>query len=406
MRVLFLHQTFPSRNEEGSGRPYDFARQLVKDGHEVTIVAAAFSYLTGSAFAHARGLVQREVHPEGFMVLRTWTIPGYHAGYIRRVISLASYMATSFLVALFAGKYDVIVAGSPPITVAMVGGLVARLKRTRFVLEIRDLWFDVAVELGIVKNRFLVAFLRWWERSLERGAAAIVINSPGFFPHLERNGVPRERITLVPNGVDTALFRPDADITGLRAERGLTGKFVTVYAGSLGVANDIDTILNTAELLRGDPAFVFLLIGDGNRRQQLQADAERRGLTSVTFTGPVPKQDVPRYLCAADVSVCTLLDTPLFRTVYPNKIFDAMACGRPVVTLVDGVIRQVVEESGAGIFVHPSDAAGLAAALQRLKASPEEAKAMGQRGRAAIEAKFDRWNCARLMSDTLKRVTA
>lgn len=400
-----MHNTFPSGNEEGSGRQYDFAKQLIADGHQVTIIASQYSYVTGEVKGRT-GLIVEELHPAGFRILRTWSARGYHASYARRVMGFATYMVTSFIAAVRVPRPDVLVAASPPITVAMIGGLVARLRRVPFVFEIRDLWSQVAADLGIVKNRLVLALVRAWERSLQRQARTVVINSPGFIPHVVKGGVDRARIAVVPNGVDLALFAPLADREVVRRALGFHGRYVVVYAGSLGLANDLPTIVAAAERLREYADVTFVLVGDGNRRRATEDDVAVRGLTNVRFVGAIPKQDVPRYLGAADATLCTLLDTPLFRTVYPNKVFDGMACARPVLCAVDGVIREVVDRSCCGVFVPPGDAVALANAVLSLRADPAAADAMGRRGRAHVEQHFDRWECARLMSRVLAGTVA
>jgi glycosyltransferase involved in cell wall biosynthesis len=405
VHVLFMHNTFPSGNEEGSGRQYDFAKQLVVDGHEVTIIASQYSYVTGEVKGKT-GLIVEEHHPAGFRILRTWSARGYHASYARRVWGFATYMATSFVAAMRVRRPDVLVAASPPITVAMIGGLVARLRGLPFVFEIRDLWSQVAAELGIVKNRLILGVVRAWERSLQRQARIVVINSPGFIPHLLAAGVDSDRVSVVPNGVDLSLFRPADDRESIRRALGFDGRYVVVYAGSLGLANDLPTIVAAADRLRDHPDVLFVLVGDGNRRRVAEEDVAARGLTNVRFVGAIAKQEVPRYLSAADATLCTLLDTPLFRTVYPNKVFDGMACGRPVLCAVDGVIRKVVDESAAGVFVAPSNLQALVDAVLALRADPAAADAMGRRGRAHVEKHFDRWECARLMSHVLSESVA
>ncbi|OLC69673.1 MAG: hypothetical protein AUH78_23080 [Gemmatimonadetes bacterium 13_1_40CM_4_69_8] len=346
------------------------------------------------------------MHPGGWTVVRTWTPEGYHRSYLARALALLAYMFSGFVAIMLFTRCDVLVAATPPVTVGMLGGLAARLKRVPLVYEIRDLWVQAAAELGIVRSRLLLGVVRAWERSLYRQAQVIVVNSPGFLPHLQTDGIESEKVVLVPNGVDTALFHPAADGSGIRRQHRLEGKFVAAYAGSLGLANDITTILRAADRLRGESDIRILLVGDGNRRRQAEDEARALGLTNVIFTGRVPKQVVAQYLCAADVGICTLMDTPVFRTVYPNKVFDTMACARPVVILVDGVIREVVEQARAGICVRPGDASGLADALLRLRSDPDGRRRMGEAGRRTVAERFDRWQSAKQMAALLGRVTA
>jgi glycosyltransferase involved in cell wall biosynthesis len=401
MKVLFLHQTFPSANEDGSGRAYDFAKYLVHQGDEVTIIAGRFSYLSGNALTNtSRGFIVREAHPEGFLVLRPWSYMGYHKSYFGRMLTYITYMITSFVTALSAGKFDLVVGATPPISVGIIGALVAFFKRTPYVFEVRDLWSEVAIQLGFIKNRVLIAVVRKVERAIYRFADRIVINSPGFTSHLEAIGIPGEKIKLVPNGVDLDIFRPDMDGNEVRVRYGVQDRVVAVYAGSLGMANDIDTILNAAEVTR-DENISFILVGDGKERRNLEQKCQERKIKNVIFTGPQKKQDIPSFLAAADAGVVTLLDIPLFKTVYPNKVFDTMACGKPVVLLVDGVARQLVEEAQAGLFVPPANPVKLAKAMIYLRDNPIEAHAMGRRGRAFLEGRYDREKCAQLMHQVL-----
>src|SRR5262249_21038460 len=213
--------------------------------------------------------------------------------------------------------------------------------------------------------------------------------SPGFLPFLERYGVPANRIRVVPNGVDVHQFDPAARGETVRAALGGEGRFVVLYAGALGPANGLDIVLDAAEVLRDTPAMV-VLVGDGKARVELASAAEARGLDNVRLVPAQPKRAMRDVLAAADACLATLRDIPLFRTTYPNKVFDYMAAGRPVLLAIDGVIRDVVEDARAGIFVPPGDASALSAAVRRLMTAPDEARAMGGGGRAAGSARLER----------------
>src|SRR5262249_42849797 len=159
----------------------------------------------------------------------------------------------------------------------------------------------------------------------------------------------------VPNGTDVAMFAPDADGAPVRDRFALRTHFLVVYAGALGMANDLGTVLKTADLLRERDDVHFLLVGDGKERKNLEDQARRLGLCNVTFAGTVPKDQMPDVLAAADACLATLMNIPMFSTTYPNKVFDYMAAGRPTLLAIDGVIRTVVEEAGGGLFVPPGD---------------------------------------------------
>jgi glycosyltransferase involved in cell wall biosynthesis len=243
--------------------------------------------------------------------------------------------------------------------------------------------------MGVVRDGLLTRAALRLKRFLYGRARRVVINSPGFLPFLRGYGVAADKIRIIPNGVDVEQFEPAVRGEALRTAWDAGGRFVVLYAGALGPANGLEVVLDAAAALRGTPA-LFVLVGDGKARGGLVASAAARRLDNVRFVPAQPKRAMREVLGAADVCLATLRDIPLFRTTYPNKVFDYMAAGRPVLLGIDGVIREVVERARAGVFVAPGDAGALAHAVRRLMDSPEDARTMGMRGRAAVCAEFDR----------------
>jgi glycosyltransferase involved in cell wall biosynthesis len=275
-----------------------------------------------------------------------------------------------------------------------------------WVFEVRDLWPAFAVAAGVLRSRVLIALSEWLERFLYRRADGIIVNSPGFTAHLLERGAAADKVTLIPNGVDPAMFDPAADGAAFRKAHRLADKFVGVYAGAHGLSNDLGVVLSAAELLRSEPEVVFVFVGDGKEKEGLMRQAERLGLPNVMFLPPVAKEEMAEVLAGADCGIAVLKPLPLYATTYPNKVFDYMAAGRPVVLAIDGVIRKVVEEERAGIAVPPGDPSALAEAVRRLAADRSEARRMGERGRRAVEQRFDRRQQAALLEATFRRVAA
>jgi glycosyltransferase involved in cell wall biosynthesis len=273
-----------------------------------------------------------------------------------------------------------------------------------FLLEIRDLWPEFAIDMGVLTNPVLIRISRWFENFLYRHASHLIVNSPAYRDYLIGKRVHESKITLIPNGVDTKMFAPDADGGQIRKRFGLKGRFVVTYAGALGAANDIDTILRAANHLKREPNIQFLLVGDGKERLRLEAMAKEWNIHNVTFTGFYPKTDMSSILAASDTCVATLRDIPAFRTTYPNKVFDYMAAGRPIILGIDGVIRKVIEEAEAGIFVPPGDDFAMAEAVYELYKNPERAYSMGMAGRSYVEEHFDRKKQAGEFLRLLKRL--
>ncbi|GAB4247146.1 glycosyltransferase family 4 protein [Deferrisoma sp.] len=389
MHLLIIHQAFVGPNEPGGTRHYEFARRLVRQGHTVTIVASDLSYLTGGKIVDRGGLVS-EQEVDGIRILRAYTYPSLHKSFVWRVVSFLSFMCTSVVAGLRAGKVDVVMGTSPPIFQAVSAWFVAALRRRPFLLEIRDLWPEFAVDMGVLKNRLLISLARWLELFLYGRASHIVVNSPAYRDYLKEKRIRVGKISLIPNGVDPEMFRPEDHGAAFRTEFGLDGKFVVTYAGALGLANDIWTILRAADLLRGDDRIRFVLVGDGKERPALEAFAAEQNLNNVIFAGPRPKAEIPTVLAASDACVATLKDIPMFRTTYPNKVFDYMAAGRPTILAIDGVIREVVEAARGGVFVPPGDPESLAQVVRRFVDNPAEAREMGTNAREFVARQFNR----------------
>jgi glycosyltransferase involved in cell wall biosynthesis len=398
--ILLIHQAFVALDEAGGTRHYEFARYLAAGGHRVTVIASRVSYLTGDQTGRAAAR-QTESFPSGgvLTILRVATVSGLHRSFLHRLINFFSFMFSAFLTGLRVGHVDVVWGTTPPIFQAASAWALARVKRARFVLEVRDLWPAFAIAVGVLRSRLLIALSEWLERFLYRHADRIVINSPGFSAHITQRG--GSDLRLVPNGADASMFDPAANGAEFRRQHGLQGKFIVLYAGAHGLSNDLGVVLDAAALLKDESNLALVLVGDGKDKPALQAAASQLGLSNLHFIPPLPKLQMAEALAAADLCLAILKPLPLYATVYPNKVFDYMAAGRPILLAIDGVVRQVVEQAGAGRFTPPGDAAALAAAVRSFAADPANGRRMGAAGRAYLAANFDRQNLARLMEAAL-----
>lgn len=430
MHILLIHQAFVTSQEAGGTRHYELARHLMQQGYRVTIIASSVSYLTGQVVPVARGRwVTREILagskpsgqaftaeaaenteskdtsvPSAVTILRTWTYASLHRNFFTRVLSFLSFMFSSFVTALLVRDVDIVWGTNPPIFQAVTAYLVARLKRIPFVFEVRDLWPDFAIETGVLRNPLLIWASRRLERFLYHHADHLIVNSPGFIPHLRRCGVPEDKIDLVPNGVEVDMFDPHARGEAVRQELGVKDKFIALYAGAHGLANDLGTVLMAARRLQSHPDIVFVMVGDGKERPNLIRQAEELGLTNVRFVPAQPKARMPQLLAAADVCIAILKAIPMFTTTYPNKVFDYMAAGRPTVLTIDGVIREVIEAADGGTFVQPGDSKALAEAVLTYYRDPDLRHRHGQNARSYVAIYFDRSQQAPRLEDTFQRV--
>lgn len=399
MHILLIHQAFAALDEPGGTRHHELARYLARRGHRVTIIASPVSYLTGAPVDGRVPFVERRQLEAGITLLRTYVYQAHHKSFTHRLIAFFSFMFSSFVVGLGVRRVDVVWGTSPPIFQGVTAWALARLKRARFLFEVRDLWPYFAVAVGVLTNRTLIRMSEWLERFLYRRADHLVVNSPGYVEHVQARG--GRQVTLIPNGADAEMFRPHDDGAAFRRAHGLTAPFIAMYAGAHGLSNDLDVLLDAAALLRDEPLQIVLL-GDGKEKPRLKQRAEKEGLHNVVFIEPLSKQQMPAALAAADACIAILKPIEAYKTTYPNKVFDYMAAGKAVVLAIDGVVRAVVEAAGGGVFAPPGDARALADALRMLASQPALCREMGEAGRRYVEQHFDRSALAARLADVLE----
>ena len=389
MRTLLINQAFVSPDEPGHTRHFELAQYLRGQGHELVIVGSDTNYQTGEKIIRHRGIAVDQ-HIEGVRIIRAKIPAALHHSYFARVLAFISFMVTSTLASLRVMDIDLVMATTPPIFQALSTWFVAAVRRKPFLLEVRDLWPEFGISMGVLKNPVVIWFSRRLEHFLYRMADSILANSPAYVDYLLSRSVPAQKITYIPYGTDIDMFRPDIDPGDWRQRWGLQDKFIALYAGALGQANDIFTIVRAAQHLQSNRDIHIVLVGDGKMRKPLEVEVERIGLANVHFAGVVPKRDMPSIIRSADVCLAILQDIPMFRTTFPNKVFDYMASGKATVLVIDGVIRQLIEESGGGVYVPPGDDRALADALQSVQQQPGRLEQMGVSAREFICDRMDR----------------
>jgi glycosyltransferase involved in cell wall biosynthesis len=408
MHILLIHQNFTSLEEAGGTRHAEFARLLAARGHQVTVITSPVSYLTGtSAATPIPSSATNENGEGGIRILYAATYRLIHRSFIRRVLAFFSFMISSFFLGLGVRNVDVVWGTSPPIFQGFTAWLLARLKRLPFLFEVRDLWPSFAIAVGVLKSPVLIRLSLWLEGFLYRHADRVVVNSPGFITHVSARGA--RRVTLIPNSANPEMFNPEDEGRPFRAANHLENEFVVLYAGAHGMSNDLGVVLQAAGLLQQEPEAAmtrFVLLGDGKEKSALQAQAARLGLANILFLPPIPKTGMAQALAGADACLAILKPLEEYKTTYPNKVFDYMAAGRPILLAIDGVIREVVEAAGCGIFVQPGSPSVLAQAVRTLYADGKAARAMGLRGRQYLEQHFDREQIASRLEKVLMEMAS
>jgi glycosyltransferase involved in cell wall biosynthesis len=392
VHVVFVTQYFTPEVGATQTRIHEFARACVAAGHRVTVLTEFPNHPHGRIPAEYRGRITTRESLDGFTVVRVWVRTRPEKTFWTRLAFYASFFGLATLRGLgLRGRIDVVFATSPPLPVGLAGWLIARARGARFVLDVRDLWPAAAEALGELRRPALLRLAAGLERFLYRHADRVTAVTRGFVRHVGRFVTAPAVVQWLPNGAVTDVFDPGRVDPGLRRRLGLEDRFVVTFAGLHGIAQGLEVVVEAAALLRDRPEIAFCLVGDGPVKAALAARAEALRLTNVRFLPTVPLSEITPYLTASDALLVPLRRDPVFDTFIPSKLFDFMACARPVILLVNGEARAMLDSAGAGVWVMPEDGPGLAKAVVSLAEQPaEERRRMGERGRAFVLADYTR----------------
>jgi glycosyltransferase involved in cell wall biosynthesis len=350
----------------------------------VTIITCAPNFPEGKVYPGYKNKYYQTEYMAGIRVVRVKTFIAANVGTIRRILDYVSYLPASFCAGLFQARPDVVAATSPLLFAAMSGWALARMKRVPFVMEVSDLWPGSIIAVGAMKPSAILRLLEKIELFLYRQAARIVVLTPAFKENLVQRGIAASKIAIVMNGVDLSRFEPRPRDNALASQWGISGNdFVLSYIGTLGMAHGLGKVLECARLI-GHANIKFMFVGPGAERENLVREASKLGLKNVIFVPPQPKEEIPRFWSLSDVALVHLKDTPLFRTVIPSKIFEAMGMGLPILLVApEGEASRIILEENAGIWVPAGDPGALAEAVQLLASDPALRSSLAELSRAA-----------------------
>ena len=396
MRTLIVTHYFPPETGAPQARLSGLAATWAADGDKVTVLTGMPNHPTGVLPPQYRWALRRLERRDGYRVVRTWLYATPNEGIVRKTLGHLSFMVSSVLVGARAcGPADTVVVSSPTFFSIGAAWVLAKLKRARFVVEVRDLWPAIFVELGVLTNHRLIALLERLELAAYAAADQVVVVSEGFRDDLLRRGVPPAKVHTIRNGVDTSKFVPSTGADpAVRARLGAgPGDCLVLYAGTHGISQGLSVIADAAAELSDLPVR-FAFVGDGADRPRLKRRVAELGLRNAVLLPSAPNAEMPGLLAAADICLVPLRAVPLFATFIPSKMFEYLAAGKPVIGSVAGEAAQILHEAGAAV-VPPEDSAALAAEIRALAAAPERRAAMGLAGRAFAERCHDRAALAR-----------
>lgn len=392
MRIaVFSHYYLPEIGAP-SARVGDMGHQWVEAGHEVHVGSCFPNHPTGKIYPGYRLARYKHEVLNGIHVHRSWTYVTPNRGLLKKTFSHASLWFSSRLFTLpRLPPPDCVIGTSPTFFAAMAARACARRHGAPFIMEVRDLWPAIFVDLGVVKNRQLIWLLEQWEMSLYRSATRIVTVTEAFRRNLVRRGIPADRVVNIPNGADTDVWQPaPAAAAALREELKLGVSFVVLYIGAHGISQGLAAILEAAERLTSEHQISFVFVGEGAERELLIKRAEDRGLRNTRFLDPVDREKARAFYSMADLCLVPLRSIPLFADFIPSKIFEIMAVGRPILASVRGESAEILRRSGAADVVAPEDGAAIAAGIRRLLLDPERRCAMAAAGREFVLREYSR----------------
>jgi len=407
MRILYLSQYFPPEAGATQTRSYEMAHNLILLGHQVTMITEVPNHPSGIIHPEYRGELFHRSNLDGIDVIRVWVKASPKKNFINRMLFYISFMLFSSLAGLFItrSRYDLIYATSPPLFVGATGLFLSWQKRVPLVFEVRDLWPESAIALRELTNPLAIRWASRLEEACYAHANKVIVVTQGIFERLLQRGIPVDRLSLIPNGANTALFqyRPEAR-ERIRGKLGLAEKFVVIYAGIHGIAQGLEAVVEAARLLATDARVYFVLVGEGPQKREIANLVREYELTNLSLLPEQPREVIPDYLSAADVALVPLRKVAIFEGALPSKIFDAWACNRPVLISIDGEARQVVELTGGGVYVPPEDAVSLKDAILSLMQDDAGRKTMGIHGRAFTEKYYTRKALAEKLAQTLESI--
>ena len=412
VKILYISQYFPPEMGAPSARAAELAQHWASAGHEVSVLTGFPNHPTGVVPPEWRGRLRRLTHREkisGIDVFRTWLWPLPNRKAHERMRNYASFCLSANLRGLNLPHPDVIIATSPQLLVGLSGWWLSFVKRVPFVFEVRDLWPESLIAVGVGKeNSVLHRSLSAIAGFLYRRSTHIVVVTSAFKTHLiQKWHVPAKKISVVENGVETNQFAPLPAHANQSMRRDLDaeGKFIVCYIGTMGMAHGLETLLAAAaELQQQRPEVLFLLIGEGADKARIQSLAQARRVTNVRFLDQQPREKIPAFISASDACLVLLKKTDVFKTVIPTKMLEFMSCARPVVLGVDGQAREIVENAQAGIVIEPENPSALVRAIEQLASNQDFRKQLGQNGRDYIVRNFSRRQTAEKYVEVLEEV--
>src|SRR3990172_1754346 len=402
MHILYISQYYAPEIGPASERITGLAFHLNKLGHKVTVITGFPNYPFGKVYpGYKKRLFLQEIQ-DGVRVIRVWLFTTRRTGPVARLLNYLSFMFSSILAGLFTEKNDCTIATSGPLFVALAGYVVSKIKRTPFIFDVRDIWPEKIYASTKMKRNMLLKLLEKLEVFLYTEATKIITVTTGFRNNIILKGTPPEKVAVISNGIDTRFLCRKPENKVLAAKLGIAeSAFIAIYAGTLGLIQDLCLIATCAERLKKYHDIIFLIIGSGAKRDEFIDTIKKYNLVNIKVLPPVSQRELYDYINLSNIGINANTRQPHNDMAIPVKIFPYIACAKPVVLANDGEITKLVEQYNIGQCVSPGDIDGFTSAILKFYNNSELCKLCGENGFKLVNEKFSMDRLARAMSDVI-----
>ncbi|MEE9442256.1 MAG: glycosyltransferase family 4 protein [candidate division Zixibacteria bacterium] len=404
MRIRFVTLYFPPEMGAAQRRISEMARRLANKGHKVTVVTGFPNYPTGlkPKEYHRKFFMREKVNGYGIIRLYHYTAP--NKGFLKRIMIHLTFALSASIYNIFMKRDDIVYIESPPLFNGFIGLSSKLFRRIPYLFNVADLWPQTAIELKALRNKQIIFLARLLERVFYAQSSGIIANTKGARKFIMDLGFDDKKALFITNGVDLQEFHdqvvPSTKILKYKKE----GRLLAIYAGILGMAQGLKIILEAAKELEREP-IDFLFVGDGHDKEMMLEYSKQQGLKNVTFLDPVPQQEMPSVLKAADIAIISLRNLKLFNFVIPSKCFESMASELPIMLSVPGEMAEYVNAASCGFTAEPENLEQIVGAFRKFIALPDEERIeMGRRGRTYAIRHFSREDITNKLESAMRNV--
>jgi glycosyltransferase involved in cell wall biosynthesis len=380
VHILYIHQYFLTPDEPGGTRSYWLAKELIKNGHKVTMLTATNKFSESI----------KRISVDEIDVIYLKEEYNQNMSVPRRLIAFMSFIFKSLFVGFRLKKVDLVFATSTPLTVGIPALVLKWIKRIPFIFEVRDLWPEVPIQMKAINNVPLIWLTRSLEKLIYLNARHVIALSPGMQEGVVKY-ISASKTSMIPNMAKTEEFWPREKSVPIQMKLKLNpNSFKVIHFGSLGKANGINSIIESLKLMTGIHDVEFLFVGTGSKELELQSEIERSGLSNVKLLGKFAMNDLSEIVNFSDVSMISFLDLPILYTNSPNKLFDSLSAGKPILVNSAGWTKDIAEKYKCGFYVNPNEPQDLVDKILYLKRNPQVLTEMGKNSRILAETVYDK----------------